>query len=153
VADRLLRSGRISARVLVPAGTFLAAALLLAPGIVTTSVRLATGLFVVGGCFFTASNPPLDAARLDVVPSRLWGRAESVRTVFRGALEAAAPVTFGLVADNVFGGQAGNGLRDTFLVMLVPLVLGSLMLLLARRTYPRDVATAHASEQASRDRR
>ena len=153
VADRLLRSGRVDARIVVPAATFILASLLLAPGIITTSVALATGVFAVGGFFFAASNPPLDAARLDVVPSGLWGRAESVRTVFRGALEAAAPVTFGLVADTVFGGRGEHGLQNTFLLMLAPLVVSGLILLVARRTYPRDVATADATERALREHR
>jgi hypothetical protein len=83
----------------------------------------------------------------------LWGRAESVRSVFRGGLEAAAPVTFGLVADRLFGGRSDGGLRDTFLLMLVPLLISGLILLLATRTYPRDVATADATEQALRSHR
>jgi MFS family permease len=148
VADRMLRHGRVNARIVVPSVTFIAAALLLAPGLVTTSILLAGALFFIGGFAFAASNPPLDASRLDIMPGRLWGRAESVRSVFRGGLEAAAPVTFGLVADNLFGGRGDSGLRDTFLLMLVPLVVSGLILLMAMRTYPRDVATADATEEA-----
>jgi predicted MFS family arabinose efflux permease len=147
-ADRLLRNGHLTARILVPAATFVLTALLLAPGILTGSLVLATVLFVAGAFFFAASNPPLDAARLDIVPGRLWGRAESVRSVVRGALEAAAPLTFGAVADSVFGSRGGLGLGRTFLVMLAPLVVSGFVLLLARRTYPGDVATADASEDA-----
>jgi hypothetical protein len=71
-----------------------------------------------------------------------------VRSVVRGALEAAAPLTFGAVADSVFGSRGGLGLGRTFLVMLAPLVVSGFVLLLARRTYPGDVATADASEDA-----
>lgn len=149
-ADRLLSHGRVNARVVVPAVTFVVAAVLFAPGIATGSLGLALALILPGAFVFAASNPPLDAARLDVMPARLWGRAESVRTVCRGALEASAPVTFGLVAGNVFGGR-GQGLTSTFLVMLAPLLLSGLILLVAVRTYPRDVATAVASERAMRE--
>jgi hypothetical protein len=124
--------------------------LLFAPGVWTTSITLAIGLFFLATFIFTASNPPQEASRLDVMPGRLWGRAEAVRAVFRGGLQAAAPVTFGIVADTAFGGQGDTGLRDTFLVMLLPLVVAGLVLMLAVRTYPRDVATAHATEEALR---
>jgi MFS family permease len=153
VADRMLRRGRVTARIVVPAVTFVVAALLLAPALLTTSILLAGGLFFVGALAFAASNPPLDAARLDIVPGRLWGRAESVRSVFRGGLEAAAPVTFGVVADRLFGGRGDSGLRDTFLLMLLPLLISGFILLLATRTYPRDVATADATEEALAGRR
>lgn len=43
----------------------------------------------------------------------------------------------------IIGGIAGS------YIMLVPLTVGGLILLLALRTYPRDVATARASEQAA----
>lgn len=147
LADRWLRRGRLNARIVIPAATFTIAAVLLLPGIYTRSVGLAIGLFFLAAIFFSASNPPLDAARLDVVVPRLWGRAESTRLVARGMLEAVAPVSFGLVADNAFGGQA-NGLEYTFLVMLLPLFAASSVLLFARRTYGRDVATAITSQQA-----
>lgn len=150
VADRLLRAGRINARIVVPAAVMVAAAVLFAGGVWTTSITPAVGLFFLATFFFTASNPPLEASRLDVMPGRLWGRAEAVRAVFRGGLQAAAPVTFGIVADTAFGGQGDAGLRDTFMVMLLPLLVAGLVLLLAMRTYPRDVATADATEEALR---
>lgn len=115
---------------------------------------------------FAAPNPALDAARLDVMHSRLWGRAESVRTVLRTLGEAAAPVSFGFVAtrlgsSSVSGlGAGGNarsvdpaaaqGLEYAFLVLILALVAAGLVLLRARASYPRDVATASASEEASR---
>jgi len=116
--------------------------------------------------FFAAAgvggaNPPLDAARLDIMHSRLWGRAEAVRTVLRASLEAIAPLLFGYVSTQ-FGahtsglgnptgdaGPGGSGLDATFLIMLVPLTVAGLLLVLrARSTYPRGVATALASEHA-----
>ncbi len=107
-----------------------------------------------------ATNPPLDAARLDVVPSALWGRAESIRVVARSSLVAFAPLSFGLLAD-ALGGQGaglqapasaggpgeGAALAATMLIMLAPLALSAILLLLARASYPRDVAVAEAGDR------
>jgi MFS family permease len=166
VADRLLGRGHIRARVLVPAVCLLALAPVLAPAIASTSVAVALPLLILGAFLLGAPNPPLDAARLDIIHPRLWGRAEGVRTVLRSLGEAAAPLLFGYVSQYVFGGpgsaaatgagagsgggNAGNGtgLEYTFLVFLIPLVIAGFLALLALRTYPRDVATASASVQA-----
>jgi MFS family permease len=161
LADRLIRRGRIDARVLVGAISYLAATVFLAPALLLTTVPTVLPLLVVAAGALAAPNPPLDAARLDVVPSGLWGRAEGVRTMLRQSAQAAAPLLFGLVAD-ALGGAATTGsqqhiapatsraLQETFLIMLVPLVLTGLMLLVARRRYPADVATAIASERSLR---
>jgi sugar phosphate permease len=162
LADRLLRRGHIRARVLVPAVCMLALTPVLAPALATTSVAIALPLLILGAFLLGAPNPPLDAARLDVMHPRLWGRAEAVRTVLRSLLEAGAPVMFGYVSQYVFGGpgssagngsgggQTGNstGLEYTFLVFLIPLIIAGILALLALRTYPRDVATASASVRA-----
>jgi MFS family permease len=159
IADRMLRGGRVEARVLVPAVAFVAASIVLAPGIATSSLVLAGVLFVIGGAFLSAANPPLDAARLDIMPSRLWGRAESVRTVLRQLAQAGAPLLFGVTAD-ALGGHShpgasagadsigGAGLEYAFLIMLVPLAASGLIVWMGRKTYGRDVATAAASEEA-----
>jgi hypothetical protein len=103
-------------------------------------------------------NPPLSAARLDIVHSRLWGTAEAVRTTLVSISTGLAPLVFGIVstelggstADVSAGGVAPNAataLGHTFLIMLVTLIVAAaLILCVARRTYPRDVATAMASE-------
>src|SRR5207253_8681918 len=70
-----------------------------------------------------SSDLPLDAARLDIMPALLWGRAESVRTLLRSLAQALAPLIFGAVSDHVFGGGR-SGLQWTFVVMLVPLEIG-----------------------------
>jgi hypothetical protein len=76
----------------------------------------------------------------------LWGRAESVRTCLRKAAEAAAPISFGYVAEHVYGNAAGGaGLHATFFLMLIALGVGGGVGLLALRSYPRDVATVLAS--------
>jgi MFS family permease len=148
IADRLLEKGRLNTRIVMPAVTFVAAAVILAPAIYTTSLWLAMILLTVGAFVFAASNPPLDAARLDVMVAQMWGRGEATRNAIRGVLQAIAPVTFGLVADQVFGGKNGEGLMDTFLVMLTPLLMAAVVVTLGRRHYARDVATADASTEA-----
>ena len=91
--------------------------------------------------FLAGQGPPLDAARLDIVPSQLWGRAEAVRTMIRSTAQSLAPVAFGSLAEYVFGGGK-TGIRITFGVMLVPLAVSAFLLNKARKTYPIDVATA-----------
>ena len=146
LADRLLRHGRLDARILVAAVAITAAAALaLPPFLGNWPLLLAMPLFIVATAFLTAGNPPLDAARLDVVPSGLWGRAESIRTVLRSLAIASAPLLVGLFAD-LLGDEGGEGLRLTFTLMLLPLGASGLVLLWARRSYPTDVATALAAE-------
>ncbi len=145
IADRLMKRGRVDARIVVGTAAYVAAALILAPALASGNLIVAAPLFVLGGVGLSAANPPLDAARLDIVPPRLWGRAESVRTVLRQVAQAGAPVVFGVVAD-ALGGRAshGTGLEYAFLIMLVPLGLSGLIVWRARRTYPGDAARAES---------
>jgi MFS family permease len=145
-ADFLLRRGRVDARIVVPAAAFCMAAVLFAPALAFGTIVFAIPVLIVGNFFQSASNPALDAARLDIMVPRLWGRAEAVRSTVRTALQAVAPLVFGAVAQYAFGGRH-RGLEDTFLVMLVPLLASGLILLAARRTYGTDVATADASSR------
>ena len=62
------------------------------------------------------------------------GRAEAVRTVVRSLAQALAPVLFGAISDDVFGGGRA-GLKWTFLVMLAPLAGSAVILWRARRTW------------------
>ena len=117
---------------------------LFAPALFTRSASSAVPYLIVAVLVLSAQNPPLDAARLDIMPPLLWGRAESVRTFLRSLAQALAPLLFGAVSDHVFGGGR-NGLQWTFVVMLIPLAGSAYLLFLARRTYPRDVATASAA--------
>ena len=82
----------------------------------------------------------LDAARLDIMPASLWGRAEGVRTFVRTGAQAMTPLLFGAVSDLLGGGHAG--LQWTFVIMLAPLAASAVFLFRARTTYPVDVATA-----------
>jgi hypothetical protein len=116
---------------------------LFVPALITHSVFTALPYITVAGFALTAQNPPLDAARLDIMPPLLWGRAEGVRSFLRTAAQALAPLTFGGLSDLV-------GLRVTFAVMLVPFLGSGIILLRGLRTYPTDVATAAASAAAGR---
>jgi hypothetical protein len=164
VADVLVRRGRVDGRLIVGVVGFVASVVVLGPALATSSLALAAPLFVLAGALVSAPNPGLDAARLDVVPARMWGRAEAVRTVLRQTLQAFAPLIFGVVSEAFGGSSSGIGagidlkhatvshaqthaLQATFLVMLVPLVAGGLILLLGRRRYPLDVAAAVESDR------
>jgi MFS family permease len=160
VSDALVHSGHLEARIWIPAVCYLGAAALLMVGIVSGDLGTAVWFDVGGAALLSAANPPLDAARLDIMPSGLWGRAESTRTVLRSLAQAIAPLVFGGLADLIAGiapkqapigthpvispGSA-RGLQITFLVLLGTLVAGGIVLLRARVTYARDTATAAAS--------
>ncbi|MBE3015011.1 MFS transporter [Microbispora sp. NEAU-D428] len=149
IADHLVRRGRLSAHMIVPAVAYLTTAVFFVPALLTTSTATALPFFLVAAGCLAAANPPLDAARLDVVHFRLWGRAESIRTFLRMGAESIAPVTFGFLADVLGSGGAtsARGLQYTFLIMLAPLMANAIILLHGRHSYPRDVATAAASEK------
>lgn len=160
LADRMLRSGRVTARPLLAGVCYTLGAALLALGLATSSLPLAIPLFIAATACVGAPNPALDAARLDVMPSMLWGRAEGVRTVLRTIAVAAAPLLFGALADLLGSGARSskggysastNGLTPTFLIMLAPMLLAGIVLLRVRHRYPRDVAAALASEEHAPD--
>jgi MFS family permease len=148
ISDALLRRGHINARINVGMIGAAATVLLFIPALITHSALTAMPYVVVAGAALSAQNPPIDAARLDIMPPWLWGRAEGVRTFLRTAAQAVAPLLFGVVADYVFGGGT-QGLRWTFVVMLLPLAASAVFLFGARRLYPRDVATAVAAVERS----
>jgi MFS family permease len=162
LTDALTKSGHIAARVWVPAICNIAAGLVLIPGLLTDNLIGALPFFFFGTALISAANPPLDAARLDIMPPGLWGRAESVRTFLRSIAQAIAPLLFGGVSDLIAGFEpqkapigthtvgpvstaTGDGLQITFLIMIVSLLAAGWFLLRARPTYPVDVATAGAS--------
>jgi predicted MFS family arabinose efflux permease len=141
--DALMRRGHVSGRVTVAAVTALLAAVLFVPAVLSSGAFTALPYLIAAAFVLAGQNPPLDAARLDVMPARLWGRAEAVRTVVRSLAQAMAPLLFGAMSDHVFGGGR-SGLQWTFLVMLVPLGGSAVILWRARATYPGDAAAAGA---------
>jgi MFS family permease len=144
IGDLLLRHGFLNGRILVSAVSAAAAVVLFLPAILTHSARTAVIYLVFAALAISAQNPPLDAARLDIMPPLLWGRAEGVRTFLRTTAQALAPLLFGAVSDYVFGGGR-SGLQWTFTIMLLPLAASAYYLFAGLRTYPRDVATAAAT--------
>jgi sugar phosphate permease len=104
VGDRLLRRRHLDARIVTSAVAASAAVVLFAPPLFTRSIVVAVPFLVAAGFALAAQHPPLDAARLDIMPPLLWGRAESVRTFLRSLAQAVAPLLFGAVTEHVFGG-------------------------------------------------
>jgi MFS family permease len=166
VTDALLRRGVLGVRVYMPAVCYLGATALLIPGILGSSLFPAVWFDIAGATLIQAANPPLDAARLDIMPAGLWGRAESTRTFLRSLAQALAQLLFGGISQLVAGivpsqtpvgthvhgpisSKAATGLEVTFLIMLVTLAAAGVFLWMSRRTYPRDVATAAASQQGA----
>jgi MFS family permease len=151
LSDRFVDGDHLVRRIYVGAAALAGATILFVPALIVTTMEW--GVLALAGAAFclAALNPPLDAGRLDIMHPSLWGRAEAVRTMLRQPAEAVAPLLFGVLADHLFsGGQ--SGLRGTFLVMLAPLAASVSVLLRARRTYPRDVATAAVSIERTRRR-
>ncbi|HUB73559.1 MAG TPA: MFS transporter [Solirubrobacteraceae bacterium] len=160
LTDALLRRGVLSARIVVPGVCYLGAAALLIPGLLGSSLTPALWFDLGGTALISAANPPLDAARLDIIPSGLWGRAEATRSFLRSLAQALAPLAFGALADLVAGivpaqapigthphgisSSAATGLEVSFLIMLSTLAAAGIFMLRARRDYPVDVATAAA---------
>lgn len=145
ISQWLFARGWLDARVVVPGVALLLAAVLTVPAVWTHSAVLGFAFLTLASGFLAAANPPLDAARLDIVHARLWGRAEAGRMAVRGLLEGIAPILFGWVSGLIGGSR---GLDWTFLIMLVPVLAASALAIPARRSYPTDVATADASARA-----
>lgn len=172
IGDRLVKKGKIETRLVIGCLGLVGAAIVMVPALLTGLLPLALPLFAVAGFLLAAPNPGLDAARLDVMAAGMWGRSEGVRTSFRQALQSLAPFTFGVVSQ-VFGAPSSgigagvstshaaasaaqaHALEFTFLVLLVPVLVGGLCLLLALRSYPVDLVSARASgpARARRSRR
>jgi MFS family permease len=147
LGDFLLHRGYLNGRILVSTIAAAAAVILFVPAIFTRSPLTALPYISLAALALSAQNPPIDAARLDIVHPLLWGRAEAIRTFMRTLAQAFAPLLFGAVSDYVFGGGR-SGLQWTFAIMLLPLAASAYFLFKALRTYPRDVATASASASA-----
>ncbi len=157
LSDRMITRGHPAARVAVGGICFLAAVVAFAPAFSVAALALAMPLMFLGAAGLGGLNPPLDAARLDVVHFRLWGRAESVRAMCQNLIRASAPLIFGFLSTVLGSGedstavQGGGavGLDRAFLILLGLFVIGGVVLLTTRRAYLRDVATAVASEAAT----
>src|SRR5690348_9996285 len=165
-ADRLVKKGRVAARMQVGAGAYFLAVAALIPAMMLPNLAAAAPFMFIAAGGLGGAFPPVDAARLDVMHSRLWGRAEGVRSTIVYLAQAVSPPLFGWLssllggyggaglgsAGGASGGQSGGGDLDiTFLAMLVALLAAAVVLLVGARSYPRDVATAVASEKATKN--
>jgi hypothetical protein len=83
LTDLMLARGMLKARVLVPAGCYVLAALLLIPGFASSSLTPALWFDFAGVALIAAANPPVQGARLDIMPAALWGRAASGQNAIR----------------------------------------------------------------------
>jgi sugar phosphate permease len=144
LGDFLLHRGHLNGRILVSAISATLAVVLFIPAIITRSPLTALPYISLAALALSAQNPPIDAARLDIVHPLLWGRAEGIRTFLRTMAQASAPLLFGAVSDHIFGGGRA-GLQWTFSLMLLPLAASAYFLYKALATYPRDVASAEAA--------
>ena len=141
VADRLLRRGDVNARVHVTAVASVLATAFLLPAFLTGSLPLASGCLFLGSLFLTMPVAPAEALVSDVVPGELRGRASSVRSVVR-ALAALSPPIVGVLSEATD--------LSTALAIVSPLyAIGGLVMLLAARTYPGDLARVATQARAS----
>jgi predicted MFS family arabinose efflux permease len=141
LADRLLLGGMANARVYVTAVSSVLASVLLLPAFLTSSLPLAATLLFVGSTCLTIPVAPSEALVSDVVPSGLRGRAAAIRSVVR-ALSALAPLIVGALSDATD--------LPTALALVTPLyAIGGLVMLMAARTYPADLAFVAAASRRS----
>jgi MFS family permease len=163
LTDLMLKRGYLGARVWFPGVCYLGAAVLLLAGFLGSRLTPAVWFDVAGAALISAANPPIQAARLDIVPTGRGGRTSSALTVVRSAAQALAPLVFGGLAQLIAGivpqqapigthphapaHHATTGLQASFVIMLVTLLAAGAFLLRARHTFAEDVATAAASEQ------
>lgn len=165
LADRMVARGRVAARMQVGAFAYFLAVAALLPALLLPGLAVSAPFMFVAAGGLGGAFPPVDAARLDVMHSRLWGRAEGVRSTIVYLAQAASPPLFGWLsallggrggfgfgpAGGASGGQSGGGNLDaTFAAMLIVLAAAAVVLLIGARSYPCDVATAVASEQATK---
>ncbi len=91
LADRLVAKGWIAARMQVGAWAYLLAVAALIPAMLLPDLTAAAPLMFVAAGGLDGAFPPVDAARLDVMHSRLWGRAEGVRSTVVYLAQAVSP--------------------------------------------------------------
>lgn len=139
VADRLLRRGMTNARVYVTAVASVLASLFLLPAFLISSLPVAAVLLFFGSLFLTTPVAPSEALVSDVVPGALRGRAAAIRSLVR-SLSAFSPLLVGVLSDATD--------LPTALALITPLyAIGGLMMLLATKSYPADLAFVAAQSQ------
>ena len=122
VADHLTHAGHRAARVFVAGLARLLTMPLLLVAFWIENTPLMLTLFTVGALCLTAAQPPLNAARADVLHPSLRGRGTSLDAVCQSIAGAASPVIFGILADTY-------DLRTAFLILIPLTGVGGLVLL------------------------
>ena len=138
LSDGLMRAGHIRGRIVVGIIGYSLAVVLFLPAFASSVLLIALPLFFLASAALGLLNPPLDAARLDVIHHRMWGRSEGVRTFGMLGATAAAPLTYGFLSESI-----GN--EGAFLVIAGSLGLAAILLTAALRSYPSDMAAAEAT--------
>jgi MFS family permease len=157
LSDRLLRHGRVNARVYVVAYGSIGASLVLAPAFASTNLWVSAPLIFIGGILLTLPIAPAEALCTDVVPNQLRGRGATVRQVVR-TVSYAGPYLIGLasvaISSRADGQSTTVGLHWGIVAVCPLYALGGLIMLLALRSYPRDIAyvVLHARSSAARGR-
>jgi diguanylate cyclase (GGDEF)-like protein len=132
LADWLIFIGFPSARILMAGACRVGVFPLMYVAFTVHNTPVMLIMFTVGAVVLTASQPPLAAARLDVLHPSLRGRGTSLDALMQSLASAASPVVFGILSDHI-------GLRGAFLTLIPLSALGGVVLLLfAVRSYSRD---------------
>jgi MFS family permease len=139
LADRYVRRGYVNARIWVIAGGSVAGGLILMPAFASTNLVVTAPLFFLGGMFLTLPIAPGEAIVSDVIVGELRGRAAALRSILR-SVASVGPYVVGVLADAV-------GLRWALVVVCPTYVVGGLLVLLAARTYPADLAFVAAESR------
>ena len=105
-------------------------------------VRLFFFLVFAGVNIIAVSN--LSAAIADVLPARLRGAGFSVFQLLVGIGSSVGALSVGVVS-----ALYGNDLRYGFAALLVPLLVGNLVVLLARSSYVKDANLVLSAVKAS----
>jgi MFS family permease len=141
LADRYLRRGVINARVYVVGFGSIVATVLIMPAFASTSLAVTAPLLLLGGIFLTLPVAPAEALVSDVVVAQLRGRAASVRSVVRTLSNIGPLVIGGIAVALEHGGASKADALRLAIVLLAPIyAIGGVIVLLAARTYPADLA-------------
>src|SRR5438270_8954050 len=132
LSDRYLRRGIVNARVYVVAASSIVATIVLIPAFVSTTLSVTIPLFFLGGVFLTLPVAPAEALTSDVVVAQLRGRANAVRSAVR-AISNSGPLVVGALSGPL-------GLRLAIVAIIPLYAVGGVIMLLAARHYPHDVA-------------
>jgi MFS family permease len=132
VADRLLRRGMVNARIYVVVVSSILATVIFVPAFASSSLAVTLPLFLIGGVFLTLPIAPADAMLTAGLRS-IVRSGSSLMILIIGVLKG----SFGL---------------QTALVAITPVyAAGGLVMLLAARTYPTDLAFVAAESRRLRD--